>query len=190
LSGAGQTASPLFGLLSSGKSLWNRRKLNILAKVMGMKLKGFAVLAILFGLYYFWPHSESVEEYQEKLIASVNQELAQSDNPIRKKIEAAHVTVTAKSARVTHSYVETVDGSSNAGRNGRNVSDINIVITVMWDGLIQKDGYTEFEIVYDSQNKVVKEAKYLRSNALVNIDNIDWFGIGVQIGAYIAEMSM
>jgi hypothetical protein len=150
--------------------------------------------AIGFLVYLFWPRpptpppSESVESYRARTIADVNRWLASNDNWIRKKIEDAHVTVTAKSARVSSCTVRTVDGSSSAGRKGSNVSDVDLVITVFWDGWFQKDGYTEFRILYDNQNHKTKEAKYLKSNAMINLDTVDWFSVGFQIGVFLATL--
>ena len=155
---------------------------------MSTKAKVIAAAVVLFVIFLVWPRSESVESYRARLIAEVNQELARNDNWIRKKIEDAHVTVTAKSARVTGCSVRTVDGSSSAGRKGSNVADVDLVITVIWDGWIQKNGYTEFEVLYDNQNRKTKEAKYLRSNAVINLDTVDWFGVGFQIGAFLATL--
>ena len=133
---------------------------------------------------------ESVGEYRDQLIAEVNHDLENPDNPIRRKIENAHVTVTAKSANVTSCSVYTVDGSNNAGKNGGNVSEIDMVITVMWDGWIDKNGFTEFEVDYDNQNRVVKNSKYLRSSAMINLDTVDWYSVGTTVGGYIAAASM
>ena len=157
---------------------------------MSTKSKIITAVVILFAIIVFWPRGESVEKYRDQLIAGVNQELAASDNPVRKKIEDAHVTATAKSARVTACSVRTVDGSDNAGKNGSNVAEIDLVITVIWDGWIQKDGFTEFEIDYDNQSKATKGAKYLRSSAMVNFDTVDWFQVGYTIGGYIAAASL
>lgn len=77
-----------------------------------------------------------------------------------------------------------------AGKNGSNVAQIDLVITVVWDGWIQKNGFTEFEISYDNQAKVVKETKYLRSSAVINIDTIDWTAVGYAVGEYIGAAAM
>lgn len=130
--------------------------------------------------------SETVQQFRDQLIAQQNQWLAQSDNPIRKKIENAHMTVTAKGASVSSCSVQTIDGTENAGKNGSNVSEIDIIYTVTWDGWFQKDGYTEFEVDYDNQNRMVKNTKYLRSSALFNADTINWVEVGFFVGQAIA----
>jgi hypothetical protein len=152
--------------------------------------KLIAVILVLIGIWFFWPKGPSVEEYRAAVIAEMNRNLALSDNAVRKKIEDAHLTVTAKDASVTSCDIRTVDGSDRAGKNGSNVAEIDCVITVKWDGWIQHDGFTEFEIVYDNQTKTVKETKYLRSNALINIDTIDWSAVGYAVGQYIAAAIM
>jgi hypothetical protein len=154
----------------SGKSVW-------------------VVAIVVFVFFLLWPHGgESVEKYRERVIAFENQQLESSDNLIRKQIEDAHVTVTAKSARVTACRMLTIDGTDNAGKYGSNIAEVDFVITVIWDGWIQKGGYTEVEIDYDPQNKVVKQTKYLRSNALVNLDNVNWFQVGFDLGKYSSEL--
>ena len=94
--------------------------------------------------------------------------------------------MTAKSGKVTTCSVRTVDGSDNAGKNGSNVSEIDLVITVNWDGWIQKGGYTEFEMDYDNQNKVVKKTAFLRSNATIDWPKVNWFKVGFVIGQTLA----
>jgi hypothetical protein len=133
---------------------------------------------------------QTVGYYQQQLISGINQMLERPENPIRKRIEDAHVTVTAKSAKVSACTVYTVDGSNYTGEHDSNISEIDLVITVIWDGWLQQKGYTEFEIVYDAQNKIVKETKYLRSSAKVNMETVNWFAVGYTIGEYIGEASL
>jgi hypothetical protein len=130
--------------------------------------------------------AESVEMYRTRVIDAVNTDLARPDNAIRKRIEAAHVTVTAKSAKVTACTVRTVDGSSIIGQGGSNLADIDLIVTVFWDGWVEKNGYTEFRILYDCRNNQTKEVKYLKSSALINMETVDWFGVGFKIGSCIA----
>jgi hypothetical protein len=105
-------------------------------------------------------------------------------------IEKAHVTVRAKSAKVTACTIRTVDGSDRVGRNGSNVSDVDWVITVVWDGRIQKVGYTELELVYDNQNRVTKNFKILKTNARVNVYEIDWPKLAFKIGGFIVTHNL
>jgi hypothetical protein len=156
----------------------------------GSRIGGLVTIAVLALLVVFilYPRSETVDSYRSRLIASFNQNLESPTNAVRKKVEDAHLTVTAKSAKVTSCTVRTVDGSDRVGRKESNVADIDIVITVSWDGVIQKDGYTEVEIIYDGQNKKVKKYAIVRSNAAFNVEAIDWFSVGVYIGELIASL--
>lgn len=157
---------------------------------MGTKAKSIIAVVVILAVLLYWHQrnqGESVQSFQQRVIAECNQELLNPDNPIRKRIEDAHMTVTVKSASVTSCNVQTVDGSDHAGLNDRNISEIDVVITLVWDGWIQKDGYTEFEVSYDYQNKTVKETKYLKSNALINMETVDWFSVGYSVGEFLAS---
>lgn len=129
---------------------------------------------------------ETVAAYRTRVIAELDRDLQRKDHGVRKRIESAHVTVTARGASVTQCTVKTIDGTEIAGHNGSNVSEITLVITVSWDGFIQKGGYTEFMLVFDPRTEVVKEAKFLSSNATFNWETTDWFKVGEVIGASLA----
>jgi hypothetical protein len=146
------------------------------------------VLFCFFAMVYSWDRSETVEAYRQRVIAQVNQALLDPADPVRQRIESAHVTVTATSARVTSCVVRTVDGGDKAGKNDRNISEVDLVITVFWEGWIQKDGFTELEILYDVQAGRVKETKFLRSNAMVNLETTNWFAVGSAIGYCLASL--
>ena len=147
----------------------------------------FAIVLAIVLLCVFWPRGESVETYRGRLIAAVNQTLLDPNHPIRQKIESNHVTVTVKSARVTACTIQTVNGSDNAGKDGSNVATVDLVITAIWDGYVHKDGFTEVEVLYDNQNKITKETRFLRSNAVVNLDKVNWFDVGYIIGQCIGN---
>lgn len=149
---------------------------------------GAVIFIALVVVFFIWTKGESVESYRTRLVAGVNQKLELNNNGIRKRIEGAHLTVTAKSAKVTSCVIRTIDGSNNAGREGSNVSEVDMVVTVFWDGYFQKNGYTELQVIYDAQNKSVKETKYLKSNAVFNMEKIDWFSVGYCAAAAISAL--
>jgi len=155
----------------------------IIVKPQTLVIFGIILISLITG---GCSRQESVQEFGQRQISMIDKELLDPNNAICKRIEAAHITVTAKSAKVTQWQAQTIDGSNNAGKNGSNIGDIDMVITVIWDGLLQKDGFTEIEILYDNQNKRTKATKYLRSSALVNWENVDWKAVGFVIGQYIA----
>jgi len=127
---------------------------------------------------------ESVDSYRQKVIAAVNQDLMNPDSAARRRVESAHMTVTAKRAYVSSCIVQTVDGSNRVGKNGNNISGINVVITVIWDGWIHKDGFTELQIEYNPQTQA-RSTRFLRSNAVFNWETVDWSSVGYTVG-YIA----
>lgn len=159
-------------------------------KIIGV-ISAICIVSSICGYFILGPllvGGESVDQFRSRLIASENQYLTRPDNKVCQKIADAHVTVTVTSATVSACRVYTVDGSNKAGKNDSNISEIDIVYTVNWHGIIQKNGFTEFELDYDYINKKVKDAKYLRSNALINLDTVDWFGVGEELGALIASL--
>ena len=151
----------------------------------------FIVCAIaIIAVFLFWKPlgSDSVDAYRQRMIAEVNQELLKKENPVRQRIESAHVTVTVKSAKVSSCIVTTIDGTDKAGRNGSNVREVTLDITTYWDGWLHKDGYTEFRIVYDPQSRKAKETKFLKSNAMLNLETVDWYSVGFAFGTFLATL--
>lgn len=143
------------------------------------------VFAFIGGYFLLGPllaGGESADQFCQRLIASENQSLTRPDNVVCQKIADAHVTVTVTGASVSSCRVHTVDGSNKAGKNESNISEVDIIYTVNWKGIIQKNGFTEFEVDFDWINKKVKDAKYLRSNALINLDTVNWFEVGAALG--------
>jgi hypothetical protein len=105
-----------------------------------------------------------------------------------KRVEAMHVTVTFKQANVRVAGVKTIDGTQKAGRDGRNVLECTFVITARWDGYVQKDGFTDMEIVWDNQARQVKLSRFLNSSAVINTETIDWTAVGFTVGSLIGRM--
>jgi hypothetical protein len=148
---------------------------------------GAGIACALLVLWLIYPSSsQTVDQYRNSVITEINQDLMDANHSVRKRIESAHLSVVAKSAKVTSCKIKTIDGSDKAGKDGSNVSEVDVVITVIWDGIIQTDGYTEFQIVYDNQNNTVKEARFLNSNAMFNWETVDWWSVGWSIGSIIA----
>jgi hypothetical protein len=50
---------------------------------------------------------------------------------------------------------------------------------------VQKNGYTEVLYVWDMQANRLKTSRYLDTTALVNLDNIDWFKVGLEIAPFL-----
>ena len=142
-----------------------------------------AIIAII--IFAFSSSGESVEQYKKKATSEINAALQDKTHAIRKRIEQAHMTVTVKTARVTGFDVTTLDGSDKAGKNGSNIKTTTIEITAYWDGLIHKDGFTEFVIEYDVQYDKVVSAKIGRTNALFNAEEVNWYEVGTVIGTLL-----
>jgi len=96
-------------------------------------------------------------------------------------VEGLHLTVTCKAATLRSLKATTIDGSDNAGFDGDNISEIDMIVTFQWDGVITKDGYTDVEIVLDYQNGRILRQDVLDSNALINTMNIDWKSLGATL---------
>ena len=128
---------------------------------------------------------QTLEEYKQECIQSVNKELQNPKNAIKQRIESAHKTVVVTSAHVTYCEATTIDGSNNAGVNGSNISSLKLNIMTRWDGMIHKNGYTVFSIEYDlSGGKFeVKNAGIIETDALVNTEDPEfWYGVGYAVG--------
>jgi len=108
-----------------------------------------------------------------------------SSPSVKKFIEDIHPLVTYKRAAISEMRAVTVDGSGNAGRRGENISEVEILVTFYWEGPVTKDGFTEVRFNYDYQGRQLKGRRFERSNAAVNLETVDWFKVGMTIGALV-----
>jgi hypothetical protein len=120
----------------------------------------------------------SVEDFRLQFISKMDEDLANPENFIRKKIENAHWTVKSTSARVTACSAYTVDGSDRAGKDYSNISEVDFIVTTFWDGIFQKGGFTEIRMTIDAKSGQVKTCAYAGGNAMFNVDEIDWGKVG------------
>lgn len=132
------------------------------------------------------PGTYTVKDYIQDERQKLEQQLNTKPNDFGKHIENIHVTVTYKGGHVKSMTAKTVDGSNIAGPNGSNISEVDVVITAYWDGYLQKNGFTEMELLYDARGDTLKSVKYLDSNAVFNLTTVDWFKVGFTIGAWLA----
>lgn len=138
-------------------------------------------LLIWGGCRLFSNSEETVAEYRSRIEQKLNTELNNPSNSVRRRVESAHGTVLVKSANISAISVRTKDNSDNAGENGSNVSELKVTVMTRWDGILHKDGYTEFNIVYDmsAQKPYVKEAGIVKTNAQINFEDPNfWFSVG------------
>lgn len=152
---------------------------------------GILVVAVLYLLIFGNPFSSlsgqstvsepTVAEFQKDFCRKVDKELSSRDNDIRKRIEAAHATVTVKDAYVSFCRMTTRDGSDNAGRNGSNISNVNFTIHTVWDGIFHKNGYTDLQIVLDvhGDKADVRTSEIVDTNAMINVEDPNfWYAVG------------
>ena len=128
---------------------------------------------------------QTLEEYQQECIQSMNKALQDPNNAIKQRIESAHKTVVVTSAHVTRCEATTIDGSNNAGVDGSNIASLKLNIMTRWDGMIHKNGYTVFSIEYDLSGGEykVKNAGIIETNALVNTEDPEfWYAVGYAAG--------
>lgn len=128
----------------------------------------------------------TVQEYIQTERAKLEKQLNEKGNEFAKHIENIHLTVTYKGAKVKSITATTVDGSNYAGPNGKNISEVDMVLTAYWEGLVQKDGFTEMRLVWDTQGGVAKAVEYQNSNAIFNAATVDWFKVGWTVEAWLA----
>lgn len=125
------------------------------------------------------PKGPTVAEYTRREIAAMNEQLARG--VLAKFTEDMHPGVAYREATLTSLRLTTVDGTNSAGIDGNNISEVHAVFVVKWRGPITQDGFTEVALVYDRPAKLIKEAKYLRSNAAINLNAIDWESVGATL---------
>ncbi len=131
-------------------------------------------------------HRQTVEEWCAQTEAELNNELAKYDCPVRKFIEDAHITVNVRQAKVVCLTAATLDGT-DFSNGGRNIHSFRAQIKFIWDGIIQKDGYSILEIVYDCQNDKFVKSEIIETNAQFNTEDPNfWFGVGYLVGEILA----
>ncbi|MCL2742377.1 MAG: hypothetical protein FWE67_00845 [Planctomycetaceae bacterium] len=124
----------------------------------------------------------TTEAYRQTVIREINGYLQNESDERRRYIEFAHQTVTVTSATVTSCQIETLDGSNNAGYEGKNVSRVTYEITAYWDGVFHKQGHSVLKIVSDVQNGK-STAKIIKTDAVVNIEDPNfWYEAGFAAG--------
>ena len=108
-----------------------------------------------------------------------------NSSTVKKSIEDIHPLVTYKRAIISEMRATTIDGSNNAGRQGENISDVEILVTFYWEGPVTKDGFTEVRFIYDYQGRQLKGRRFERSNAAINLATVDWFKFGMVLGVIL-----
>jgi hypothetical protein len=142
------------------------------------------IAALLIGGSYWLSGRQSVETWERREREVMNREMSNSKQ-IKEYIEEIHPLVTYTGATVKTMDVTTLDGSSVAGRNGSNISEVVVVVTYYWEGPVQRNGYTDVRYDFDFQAGKLRSAEFLDSNAEINLANINWFGVGYALGALI-----
>lgn len=117
--------------------------------------------------------SVTVADVRSELVSEINSALRDPNDPIRKFVEDAHVTVDITSANVLKCEIDTIDGSSNAGRNWENIAQIKLTIRLYWDGVFHKGGKTDFQVVYAADGTLVS-AGIVQTDAVVNTEDPDF----------------
>ncbi|MCX6887737.1 MAG: hypothetical protein NTX27_22185 [Verrucomicrobia bacterium] len=124
---------------------------------------------------------QTVEAWIKQERPQWNVEMSTSAN-VKEFIESMHPFVTYKRAEISDMRAVTIDGSTNAGRGGENISEVDFLVTFYWEGPVTKDGFTEVRFNYDYRGRQLKTRHFERSNALINLETVDWFKVGVTLG--------
>jgi len=138
------------------------------------------VLALLFIVLISNTRDITVDEWKVMERKQLNAELSTSPK-LKPYVEGIHPFVTFTGANIKSITATTIDGSNRAGKAGSNISELEFVVTYHWYGPVQENGYTEVLYVWDWQAKKLKKSRYLDSTAVVNLDNIDWFKVGMAL---------
>lgn len=143
------------------------------------------LIAVLGLVLATWATGPSMEQWIAQERVRLGQQLSQ-DPGVRGWIEGIHPLVTFKKATVKSMRpARTVDGSDKPGPSGRNVSEVELVVTYEWSGPITTDGYTDVRHIVDWHAHKIRENEFLDTNATINLEDVDWFGLGMVLGEAI-----
>ena len=132
----------------------------------------------------------TVSEYEAKCRKKIDSELTSRNHSVRRRIEDAHITVDVKYAEVSFIKCQTYDGSNDAGgKEGRNIKNVRMQITAVWDGVFHRNGQTVFEMILAKTPNgkwQVQNGEIVKTDALVNLEDPNfWFDVGVIIGTLL-----
>jgi hypothetical protein len=167
---------PLPNTESSARALMPSRAKRTLLLAGG----GIAVIFILIILVSVF-RSENVDTWTQHEREKLNTELNTSPKA-KSFIEDAQPFSKYTGATVKSVAASTIDGTQNAGRRGSNIAEEVFVVTFHWKSPLEDDGYTEVRFTYDKQANVLKKTEYLDSNALLNLNTVDWYKVGFALG--------
>ena len=165
--------------------------------VLGVIIASFAIAVVgMVGYCIFGPGGQgpaiehiqikTVEQYKSECVKSLNSQLGNPNDALRKFIENAHLTVTVTDAYVLSCEVTTLDGSSSAGENDSNIHRVEAIIRFGWDGIIDKGGHSDLKLVIDAQTKQIKDSKIINTTAAINVEDPEfWFQVGELLGLAI-----
>ena len=126
----------------------------------------------------------TVDDFKAEIARQIDEDLSKPDSALKKFVEDAHLTVTVKSARIVRCDVTTVNGSESAGKDNANIDKVSMLVRFEWEGIVDKDGYTDLRIVYDARNDRLVKSEIEHTTALINVkDPKLWYGIGELLGA-------
>ncbi len=135
------------------------------------------------------PPTPTVYEYQQSVRNIWNQALSEQDSEFRKMVEDAHKTVDITRAYVYSIKAETKDGSTDAGENYSNISDVKLHIKMHWDGIMHKDGYTKLFLHHDRFWNII-DVRIVETDALINTDDPKfWFNACKELGQIVINIS-
>ena len=136
------------------------------------------------------PPNLTTQEFAKFMTESLNAILATDlQHDYFKIVEAAHFSVTPKSGSVTRFEVETMDGSNFVGVECANIYCWTGYITIVWDGLIQKDGRTTLRVTRYPRKLGAFTVEVEKSDAMVNTGKIHPF-LPILGGAIYRELGL
>jgi len=109
-----------------------------------------------------------------------------TSNDWKQRIEVIHPLAAYKGAGILSLTATTLDGTVFAGRHGRNISKLDFVVLFQWEGPVNKAGYTKVRFVMDYPSRTVETIEYIDTNAVVNLDEVDWKEVGFVLGEALA----
>lgn len=155
-----------------------------IAAVLGV-CAAIAIVAVIGVVLATWATGLSMEQWIAQERVRLGQQLSQ-DSGVREWIEGIHPLVTFKKATVKSMRpTRTVDGSDKPGPGGKNVSEVELVVTYEWSGPITTDGYTDVRHIVDWSAHKIRGNEFLDTNAAINLEEVDWFGLGMVLGEAI-----
>lgn len=125
---------------------------------------------------------QRIDSWKSRKSEEINAALADANHPFRQKVQARHLTVKVKEAKVSAMDVKTQYDFSWSGWDDCNIKSFEFDITFTWDGIIHKNGQTVLRVAMAPDSPEAESVKMIRTDAAIDLDNAEeWQKLGKDI---------